>query len=50
MGWHAESLDWLDADEISAVKKCTKTINEFVFEIMTQAVRAAIPSETLLAV
>lgn len=47
-GWHAEPLDWLNSEEISAVKKCIGSVMEFVSGIMTDAVRAAVPSEASL--
>jgi len=47
-GWHAEPLDWLDSDEINAIVTSAQTINEFVSGVMSEAVRAAVPSEALL--
>jgi malate dehydrogenase len=47
-GWHAEPLDWLDSDEITAVMKCVQSINEFVSGIMSEAVRVVVPPEPLL--
>ena len=48
-GWHAESLDWLDPDEVAAVMKSVQSINGFVSGIMSKAVRAAVPMQALLA-
>jgi malate dehydrogenase len=47
-GWHAEPLDWLKPDEIAAAMKCAQSIDQFVSAILTDAVRAIIPSEALL--
>lgn len=47
-GWHAERLDWLEPDEIRAVMECVQSIDRFVSAILTEAARAAVPSETLL--
>ena len=47
-GWHAEPLDWLDANEVAAVRRCVQSIDEFVRGVMSEAVRAAIPSEASL--
>ena len=47
-GWHAEPLEWLDPDEINAIVMSSQRINEFVSGVMSEAVRAAVPSEALL--
>lgn len=47
-GWHAEPLDWLTPDEIAAARKSAQSIDQFVSAILTDAVRATIPSEALL--
>ncbi|HYZ85597.1 MAG TPA: hypothetical protein VE621_14395 [Bryobacteraceae bacterium] len=47
-GWQAEPLDWLESDEISAVKKSTQSIEEFISGILIDAVRATLPPEALL--
>ena len=46
--WHAETLDWLNPDEVAAVRQCVQSIDAFVSDIMSDAVRAAMPSESLL--
>jgi malate dehydrogenase len=47
-GWYPEPLDWLEPDEISAVKKATQSIEQFISGILIDAVRAALPPEALL--
>jgi malate dehydrogenase len=47
-GWRAEPLDWLEPDEVRAVKKSTESIEQFISEILIQAVRATLPDEALL--
>jgi malate dehydrogenase len=46
-GWHAEPLDWLDSDEIRAVRKSTESIEEFTSGVLIDAVRATLPPEEL---
>ena len=48
-GWNSEPLDWLESDEISAVKKSTQSIEDFISGILINAVTATLPSEALLA-
>jgi hypothetical protein len=40
-------LDWLDSDEISALKKSTQSIEEFISGTLIDAVRATLPPEAL---
>ena len=47
-GWRAEPLDWLEPDEVRAVKKSTESIEQFISEILIDAVRATLPDEALL--
>lgn len=47
-GWHAEPLDWLEPDEISAVRRATQSIDEFISGILIGAVKATLPPEALL--
>lgn len=47
-GWHAEALDWLEPDEIDAVKKAAQSIEEFTSGILIGAVQSLLPSEALL--
>jgi malate dehydrogenase len=47
-GWRAEPLDWLEADEMSAVQKCVQSIDQFVSGVLSEAVRGATPPESLL--
>jgi malate dehydrogenase len=47
-GWQADELDWLDADEISTVRKSPQSIEEFISKILRDAVRATLPAEALL--
>jgi hypothetical protein len=47
-GWRAEPLDWLEPDEVRAVKKSTESIEQFISEILIEAVRATLPDEALL--
>jgi malate dehydrogenase len=46
-GWRADSLDWLVAEEITAVRRCAASIDQFVTGILIDAVQDAIPSEVL---
>jgi hypothetical protein len=39
-GWRAEPLDWLEPDEVRAVKKSTESIEQFISEILIEAVRS----------
>lgn len=48
-GWRAESLDWLDPGEMSAIRKSTLSIEEFLAGTLTDAVQAALPPDVLLA-
>jgi malate dehydrogenase len=47
-GWRAEPLDWLNPDEVSAVKQSTVSIEQFIAEILIKAVRATLPDEAVL--
>jgi malate dehydrogenase len=47
-GWHAESLDWLDSNEVRAVEKATESIEEFIAGTLIDGVRAALSPEELL--
>jgi malate dehydrogenase len=47
-GWHAEALDWLEANEIEAVKRAARSIEEFTSGVLSNAVRATLPLETQL--
>jgi malate dehydrogenase len=47
-GWRAEPLDWLEPNEVRALKQSTESIERFISEIMIEAVRANIPDEALL--
>jgi hypothetical protein len=47
-GWHPEPVDWLEPDEISAVKKSTESIEEFISGVLVDAVKATLPQEALL--
>jgi malate dehydrogenase len=47
-GWCSEPLDWLDSDEISAVKKSTKSIEQFISEVIIDAAKATLPPEAML--
>jgi malate dehydrogenase len=44
-GWHAEPLDWLEPDEISAVQKSTESIEEFISGTLIDGVRATLSLE-----
>lgn len=48
--WQAESLDWLQADEIGAIKKSTESIEEFIAGILIDAVRGTLTPEALLSI
>ena len=47
-GWQAEALDWLDANEVRAVKKSTESIEEFISETLIDGVRATLSPEELM--
>jgi malate dehydrogenase len=47
-GWQAEQLDWLESEEISAVKKSTESIEEFISDTLIEGVRATLSTEELL--
>jgi malate dehydrogenase len=47
-GWHAEPLDWLELEEINAVKKSTESIEEFISGTLIDGVRATLSPEQLL--
>jgi len=49
-GWNPEPLDWLESDEISAVKKSTQLIEHFISGTLIDAVRATLPPEALLVI
>jgi malate dehydrogenase len=44
-GWHAESLDWLDSEEISAVHRSTESIEEFISGTLIDGVRSTLSPE-----
>lgn len=44
--WQPEELDWLDSDEISALKKSTQSIEQFISGTLIDAVRATLPPES----
>jgi malate dehydrogenase len=46
--WHPEPLDWLDPEETNAVTRSARSINDFVSDVMSEAVRNAVPSEASL--
>jgi malate dehydrogenase len=46
-GWHAEPLDWLDPEEINAVKKSTESIEEFISVTLIDGVRKTLSPEEL---
>ena len=46
-GWHAEPLDWLDANEVRAVKKSTESIEEVISGTLIDGVRATLSREEL---
>jgi malate dehydrogenase len=46
-GWRPEPLDWLAPDEISAVKKSTESIEQFISEVLIDAAKATLPPEAL---
>ena len=48
--WQSEELDWLDSDEIRALKKSTQSIEEFITGTLIDAVRAILPPESLRAI
>jgi malate dehydrogenase len=47
-GWHAQPLDWLDSNEVSAVKKSTEAIEEFISSTLIDGVRATLSAEERL--
>ena len=47
-GWHAEPLDWLDSNEVRAVKKSTESIEEVISGTLIDGVRATLSREGLL--
>jgi malate dehydrogenase len=47
-GWRPESLDWLDANEISAIQKSTRSIEEFISRTLIDGVKATLPPDALL--
>jgi len=46
-GWHAEPLDWLEPEEINAVKKSTESIEEFISGTLIDGVRETLSPEEL---
>jgi malate dehydrogenase len=48
-GWQAEPLDWLESDEINAVKKSTESIEEFISATLIDGIRATLPPEERFA-
>jgi malate dehydrogenase len=46
--WHAEPLDWLESEEIDAVKKSTESIEEFISGTLIDGVRATLSPEELV--
>jgi malate dehydrogenase len=49
-GWNAEPLDWLQPDDIRAVKKSVEWIEQFISETLIDAVRSALQPEELFAI
>jgi malate dehydrogenase len=47
-GWNAEPLDWLQPDEITAVQQSTQSIEQFISEILIDAVRPTLPPDDAL--
>jgi malate dehydrogenase len=47
-GWRPEPLDWLEPDEISAVRKSTESIEQFISGILVDPEKATLPQEALL--
>jgi malate dehydrogenase len=47
-GWHAEPLDWLESEEISAVKKSNESIEKFISGTLIDAVQETLSAEELL--
>jgi malate dehydrogenase len=48
-GWQAEPLDWLDPDEIRAVKKSAESIEDSISATLINGVRAALSPDELFA-
>lgn len=46
-GWHAEPLDWLESEEINAVKKSTESIEEIISGTLIDGARATLSPENL---
>jgi malate dehydrogenase len=44
-GWRPEPLDWLEPDEISAVRISTESIEQFISGVMASTVKATLPEE-----
>jgi malate dehydrogenase len=44
-GWHAEPLDWLESEEINAVKKSNESIEEFISGTLIDGVRVTLSPE-----
>lgn len=45
--WQPAELDWLDVDEVKAVKKSTQSIEEFISETLIDAIKSTLPQEAL---
>jgi malate dehydrogenase len=46
-GWRPEPLDWLTAEEIGAIRKSARSIEEFISSTLIDAVRATLSPEAL---
>ncbi len=49
-GWRAEPLDWLARDEIDAIEKATKSIQDFISGTLIEGVKPTLLPEALLVV
>jgi malate dehydrogenase len=47
-GWRAEPLDWLQPDEISAVKRSAQSVEQFISGILINGAKATLPPEAQL--
>jgi len=47
-GWQAQPLDWLDSNELRAIKKSTESIEESISGTLIDGVRATLSPEELL--
>jgi hypothetical protein len=49
LSFDAVVLDWLESDEINAVKKSTESIEEFISATLIDGIRATLPPEERFA-